>query len=476
LKVLFVIQRWAHFTYHESTINQLCDNGNEVVVLADDNHAPLLADDPVTTRTEQWPNLVLKPMVIKRTGRWRSSLFGLRELLTYADYLNRPEQDPFYLMRWKRYLPPILNRIVRRSPFASRFAATKLARGLLRWFVRMAPADKGIRNYLRESQPDVVVASPTNMRYSEEAEYVKAANELGIPTVVPVLSWDNLTTKGLIHELPNVTLVWNETQKREAVSIHQIPEDRVVVTGSPFLDKWFDNQIEPLSGDTFRERVGLSAGTPFVLYLGSSANIATDESRLVLQLAAHLAKSSDPRLRKIQVLVRPHGANQEPYRKISEPNVTVWMRDRQLPDSLEAFAEFAASLKFSECCLGLNTTGMVDALLMNKPVITLLVDQYRDTNASKAVHYRYLLDAEVYLRSFTTEEAVGLIARLHYEGDSTHARREQFKLDFIRPHGLHRPAGAVAALAIQLAAEGKDPKEIEQLVSKPAKVGAAHTR
>lgn len=475
LKVLYVIQRWAHFSYHESIINQLCRAGNKVVVLADEVHGPSHSDDAMVERGAEWSSLTLEPLVTKRKGLWRDMLFGARELRSYADYLNRPDQDTFYLMRWRRYLPLTLNRMVRRSSLASRLVGTKVGRDLLAWFVHMAPSDKGIRDYLRESQPDVVVASPTNMRYSEEVEYVKAANELGIPTVVPVLSWDNLTTKGLIHELPTVTLAWNETQKSEAVSIHQIPEDSVVVTGSPFLDKWFENQIDPLSEDDFRKRVGLPADIPFVLYLGSSANIASDESWLVSQLAADLAKSSDPRLRNVQVLVRPHGANQEPYGKISEPNVTVWMRERQLPDSREAFAEFAASLKFSECCLGLNTTGMVDALLMNKPVITLLVEQYRETNASKAVHYRYLLQAGVYLKAYTTEQAIGLIKRLHDEGDSTHARRERFKLDFIRPHGLDRAAGEIAALAIQLVAEGKVPEEINRRISELRRANVVST-
>lgn len=74
-----------------------------------------------------------------------------------------------------------------------------------------------------------------NIRFSEEVEYVKAANAIKIPTVVHVLSWDNLTTKGLCHIIPNLTLVWNEIQSQEAITIHEVPDDKILITGSLFF-------------------------------------------------------------------------------------------------------------------------------------------------------------------------------------------------------------------------------------------------
>ena len=47
---------------------------------------------------------------------------------------------------------------------------------------------------------------------------VKSAKAIGVPVVFPVFSWDNLSTKGLIHVQPDRVLVWNEHQKREAVA------------------------------------------------------------------------------------------------------------------------------------------------------------------------------------------------------------------------------------------------------------------
>ena len=55
---------------------------------------------------------------------------------------------------------------------------------------------------------------------SDQVDYVKAAQRLGIRSALPVLSWDNLTNKGLIRVQPDRVYVWNEAQKAEAVAMH----------------------------------------------------------------------------------------------------------------------------------------------------------------------------------------------------------------------------------------------------------------
>lgn len=452
IKVLFVMRTVAHFTYHESTIRWLCGGGHRVEVLYDRELSNGDSDTVAQSCAVSLPDLTLG-LSMRRRGLLRKPLFAARELHSYSSYLNREDQAEFYLKRWQRYLPKGTRRILAGSSVARRLLASSMAQSTLRAFERVVPSDQAIKRSLEQSKPDVVVASPINMRHSEELEYVKAAKSLGIPTVVPVLSWDNLTTKGLFHVIPDVTLVWNQTQADEAVSIHRVPRGGTVITGAPFLDKWFEESTPTLDESTFREKLGLDPGGAFVLYLGSSANIARDESWLLLKLAESLMASEEERLRRVVILARPHGANQGVFRGISAPNIRVWLRDRELPDSPESFAEFAASLRYSVCAVGLNTTGMVDALLADRPVIALLVDEYRNTNASRAVHFRYLLDADVYMRAGTPDRCAELIGEMLQGGDPKRDARRQFTIDFVRPRGFDRPAGEVAARAIEMAAQ-----------------------
>ena len=53
-------------------------------------------------------------------------------------------------------------------------------------------------------------------------------------------SWDHLSSKALLRAMPDACIVWNEMQRREAVELHGVPADRVVVTGAQCYDQWFD--------------------------------------------------------------------------------------------------------------------------------------------------------------------------------------------------------------------------------------------
>ncbi|MCH2320125.1 MAG: hypothetical protein MK384_00540 [SAR202 cluster bacterium] len=460
LRILFVL-RWSYiFTYHESTIRELCKRGYDVEVLFDEVHSAGDAGTAVMAAVSDHVNLSWG-WSLRRIGIWRKPVFVARELLTYASYLGRPEQDEYYIKRWEKYLPAYIQRLVT-SWIGRLFLKSKLGRWVLKKFIEIVPSDRAICASLREWNPDVVIASPSNMKYSEEIEYVKAAKTMGIPTVIAVLSWDNLTTKGLLHETPAATLVWNRAQQAEAVSIHDIPKDMTVVTGAPFLDKWFDD-VPVMEEKTFRRLVNIDHDTPFVLYLGSSANIARNESWLVAALASRLARSNHA---DIKILARAHGGNSDIFEELSMSNVTVWDRSESLPDSRESLMQFAAALRYSVCAVGLNTTAMVDALLMDSPVITLLVPEYADTNASKAVHFSYLLDAGVYLKVKDTDEFMAGLELILQGKDLTQVERQQFKLDFIRPYGMDISAGSVAATAIEMTAKRRPPSEIGQIVSK----------
>src|SRR5207248_10861148 len=112
-----------------------------------------------------------------------------------------------------------------------------------------------------------------------QTDTVKAARKLGIPVALAVASWDHLTTKGLVKAPPDRAFVWNEFQVREAVDLHGLPADRVVVTGAQLFDPWFDRRPS-MTREEFLARVGLDPAAPYVLYVGSSRNIAPAEKEI----------------------------------------------------------------------------------------------------------------------------------------------------------------------------------------------------
>jgi hypothetical protein len=131
---------------------------------------------------------------------------------------------------------------------------------------RRLPAPAEIAEVFERERPDLLLVTPLLYFRSHQVDHVRHARARGIKSIVGIGSWDHLTTKGLIHEVPDRVLVWNEAQKQEAIDLHAVPGDRVIVTGSQAYDHWFDMRPS-VDRQTFCARVGLDAARPILLIL-----------------------------------------------------------------------------------------------------------------------------------------------------------------------------------------------------------------
>ena len=114
-------------------------------------------------------------------------------------------------------------------------------------------------------------------------------------------SWDHLTTKGLIHELPDRVLVWNEAQKQEAVELHGVPAEQRGRHRRSGLRPLVRHAPVARSRRLLRPRRARSADRPILLYLCSSPFIAPYEVAFVRQWIGGDPASGDPRLRSAGV-------------------------------------------------------------------------------------------------------------------------------------------------------------------------------
>jgi hypothetical protein len=146
-----------------------------------------------------------------------------------------------------------------------------------------------------------VVASP-------QLDCLNSAKGLGYPTALCVWSWDHLSSKAIVRNVPDRVFVWNETQRREAVDLHGVPSERVVVTGAQCFDHWFGRQPST-DRATFCRQVGLPPGRPFILYVCSSLFRGTiKEAAFVQRWVRALRGSGVEPLASTPILVRPHPA------------------------------------------------------------------------------------------------------------------------------------------------------------------------
>src|SRR5215475_11509031 len=138
------------------------------------------------------------------------------------------------------------------------------------------PPDAGIVRLIDSYRPDSVLVTPLIRPRIHQTEVVKAARTLGIPTGFLVYSWDSLTNKGRLHAEPDRVYVWNEVHRREAVDLHGVDPDRVVLVGAAQWDRFF-TLVPSDSRDEFCTRHGFDPARPIILYLVSTNSVTRDE-------------------------------------------------------------------------------------------------------------------------------------------------------------------------------------------------------
>jgi hypothetical protein len=309
------------------------------------------------------------------------------------------------------------------------------------------PPSRRITEFLAAEKPDAVLASPVIEFASSQVEYLKAARALGIRTGICVASWDNLTGKGLLRFVPDRVFVWNDIQRQELEEMHGIPADRVVLTGAQRFDDWFERRPST-TREEFQRKVGLEPADPYVLYLCSSPFIAPDEVEFVRRwLAAVRAQFPE-----VGVLVRPHPQNGAQWEGVDlgDPNAVVWPPGGQQPDAGEARAGYFDSLAHSACIVGINTSGLIEAGIVGKAVLTVTDPAFAGTQEG-TLHFHYLRweNGGLLHVARDLDEHVQQLGRALQQGEEDARHVRDFVQRFTRPFGLDQPAAPLVAQGIE---------------------------
>lgn len=442
MTILFLARHYTYFRNFDAAIRLLAERGHRVHLAVDrEDNRPfveqLAASVPGVT-------FGLTPDV-PPTRRARLAE-GLRLSLDFLRY-----EDPRYADATK-----IRQRAAERTPRLAVWARD-------RWSVdtaiaRVAAIERAIRpsrpvrEFIASMKPDLVVVTPLIELGSPQLDFLRAARALRIPTALAVWSWDHLTSKALIRVRPDRVLVWNETQKREAVELHGLPPEMVVVTGAQCFDQWFDRQPS-LDRDAFCRRAGLPDARPYALYVCSSLfKGSPPEPAFVRQWIRALRQHADVRLRELPIVVRPHPQRLPEWEGVDLarefPGMHLFGSN---PLAAAARADYFDSLYHAAAVVGLNTSALIEAAIVDRPVYTILLPEFRD-NQEGTLHFQYLLRVgEGFLHAGRSldEHARQLLDGL---AGTTSKRNRAFVEAFIRPSGLHVASTPLFADAVETAA------------------------
>lgn len=464
MRLLFVLNRMAHVRHFDRAVRLLADRGHDICLASQDEELELpavLAKHPRITSTAAARN---------RGDDWTAAAAMLRRTRDYIRYLH-PRYASAGLLRhraFEKMVGAVSDRAesmgAEWSEFLLRMPKPEQKRidALLAKLETAIPRDPDIEAFVAAQRPDAIVLSPMVGIGFTQADFVKSARALGIPSGLLVFSWDNLSNKGLIHEMPDRVLVWNDIQAREAVKLHKCPADRIVVTGASRFDEFFEMQ-PATTHEEFCRLSGLDIGRPIITYLCSSKFVAASEQTFVTQWIAELRRSRDPVLAGCNLIVRPHPAGGKGWHAPDAADLR-WPRigekatvSRPFGDERSivmnspmqnADAVLFDTVYHSAGVVGLNTSAEIEAAIVGRPVFTIVDGNARGQEGT--LHFHYLLRSQgghVERAADFDEHRNQLSAAL--AGGYDRSQISAFVERFVRPRGLNVAVAPIVADAIE---------------------------
>ena len=443
MRILFFLHNAAKTRHFDGVLEMLAERGHSIVLAAArQRNRPLglaknliaVNDRLISRRLPGRIEIIACPS--RRVDGWQNLAASLRQARDYVRFFDpRYAQAEKLAQRAASETPSHVRALVDRPGVRRRWRSVGR---LLAAAEAVIPSDELFELYIKYEQPDVVLVTPLVDYGSYQPDYVKSAHRLGVPVVFLPFSWDNLTNRGLVRVEPDRVLAWNEFQRREAVEMQGIAADRVVVVGAPRFDDFFVMRPST-SREEFCGQVNLPPERPFLLYVCSSPFVAPREVEFVRRWIDELRRADDPLVRSCGILVRPHPVHFKQWRGIdfsALPATAVW----SAKETLNADQGLYDSLYHASSVVGLNTSAMIEAAIVGRPVHSILAPEFSG-GQEQTLHFHYLrAENGGFLREARGfgQHVQQLAVTLRDEG-ADGARRREFLERFVRPNGVDVP-------------------------------------
>jgi hypothetical protein len=442
MRILFIARRFSYLKNFEAPILQFARRGHAVHLVALIGEGKLEGTAMVERWAECEPKITFERLSRPTAHEGKSGLSArISMMVDYLRYLDPAYQEAQGLVeRARRRTSTGFLRLVHAAPLRLP-RVRRAACALLRRLEAAAPRRPEFDALLRTQKPDVVLFTPLIALQSEEQEVLTAAVEQGLRTVFCVMSWDNLSSKAVIRTMPDLVTVWNDTQRDEAQRLHHVPGDRIAVTGAQTFDHWFDRQPSR-SRVQFLNRVGLPSDRPFLLWVCSSLfRTSPMEARFVRRWIEAIRASAHPVLRTVPILVRPHPTRLREWSRVRIDDLaptSLWGANPVDPESRNDYFD---SLFYSAAVVGLNTSAFLEAAIVGRPVYTVLLPEFRESQED-TLHFPYLLKVAGGLLHAADDMDTHMAALAAALDQPTAAseRSRRFVEAFIRPRGLDTTA------------------------------------
>jgi len=453
MRILFAITHLGFLRNFESTLALLAERGHTVHLVTDRGSQGGVVDGmPIIERLQAaFPQaFTVETIRASKNDRWYRVSTGVREGLNYLRYLSPAFADaPKLRDRGRQQAPTPLVWLSELPGVRSRTGINALTH-VLRRVERAIPYRREVGAAFDRLKPDVLLVTPLLYFGSRQVDYVRAARARGIPSLLSVGSWDHLTTKGIIHELPDRIVVWNELQRTEAVELHGARPDQITVTGAQAYDHWFTARPST-TREAFCAHVGLPLQRPYLLYLCSSPFIAPREVDVVKRWIGAIRGSRCERLRTVGILVRPHPQNAAQWTDVDLSefgDAMIYPRAGANPIGLDARGEYYDSMHHSHAVVGVNTSALIESGIIGRLVYSFRVPELSGTQEG-TLHFRHLQREGLLQLADTLDLHLAQLERSFHTTEAEQQRVRAFTQLFVRPYGFNEAATPRVVRAIE---------------------------
>src|SRR5262249_30849528 len=304
-----------------------------------------------------------------------------------------------------------------------------LERLMTSWhFSRARYVPRALKQAMRRDCSALVLS---NVQPQVVVPFLVAARRLGVPIVAHVASWDHTVGKGVIAGFCDVYVVQNDTMRDDLVRYHDIPPERIVVTGWPQTDVY----SRPQSREAFAGLLaayGLHPDLPLVVVMGNTPTNAPYEDRFVARLVGWWEANGRGRM---SLLFRPHPRDRAWRERfstaLSVPGVHVQEASFTDLDVLATLLEHAG------CVVANAGTILLEAVVNDRPCVCVLYDEGAPPGESWALknvvgeHYRELARSNAFYRAERFEDVVEGIERSLAHPDELAAERARVVLEVV---------------------------------------------
>lgn len=365
----------------------------------------------------------------------------------YEKHMQRAE-DPSRkgLRRLQTKLGWAAYKIISKLP-ALRGPYRKLEQGIL--------YSEAVEERIKALNPDLVIA--TYPVFPPEFQVLAAAKKLGIHSVIHLLSWDNITSKGVFPALADDYIAWGPIMAAELQEYYGVPSARIHQCGVPHFDLHVQARQLPDAGRHVAA-LGLDPDKPYLFHAMSAPRFAPREIEVVEWIADRV--EDDTFGPEMQFIVRPHPQNMTGYMAdfswvdrlkalAQRPRIAVnypgLVQETRLPWSMQQddMVIFSQLIGGSTVVSNIGSTVSIDALMNGRPVILTSFDANEELPYWQSA--RRLIDF-THLRKFVAEGGVSVVhsfAELEdtikaYANDPEHnlaRRRATLEAECFQPDG-----------------------------------------